>query len=65
MVRQEAEEERRLVAYVVATLRSATGRFRTRVERAEELAAEDGSTWAELPLEEQDRYYDLAKEALG
>jgi MazG family protein len=55
---------RRLNVDPELALRSATGRFRTRVERAEELAAEDGSAWAELPLEEQDRYYDRAKEAL-
>jgi uncharacterized protein YabN with tetrapyrrole methylase and pyrophosphatase domain len=55
---------RRLNVDPELALRSATGRFRTRVERAEELAAEDGTAWAELPLEEQDRYYDRAKEAL-
>jgi MazG family protein len=55
---------RRLNVDPELALRSATGRFRDRVERAEELAAEDGSAWAELPLEEQDRYYDRAKEAL-
>ena len=55
---------RRLNVDPELALRTATGRFRTRVERAEELAAEDGNTWAELPLEEQDRYYDRAKEAL-
>jgi MazG family protein len=55
---------RRLNVDPELALRSATGRFRARVERAEQLAAEEGSTWAELPLEEQDRYYDRAKEAL-
>ena len=55
---------RRLNVDPELALRTATGRFRTRVERAEELAAEDGNTWTELPLEEQDRYYDRAKEAL-
>jgi MazG family protein len=42
-------------------LRRASGRFVERVERAEELAAEHGETWAELDLERQDRWYDLAK----
>ena len=55
---------RRLNVDPELALRSATGRFRTRVERAEQLAAEEGSAWAELPLEEQDRYYDRAKEVL-
>ena len=45
-------------------LRTVSGRFMTRVERAEELAADEGRSWPELPLEEQDRYYDRAKEAL-
>jgi len=44
-------------------LRRATTRFRNRVEEAERLAARDGLTWTELPLEEQDRYFDEAKEA--
>jgi MazG family protein len=44
-------------------LRAATDRFTDRVERAEELAASEGKSWAELPLEEQDRYFDLAKVA--
>ena len=43
-------------------LRRASGRFRERVERAEELAAADGHDWTRLPLEEQDRYFDLAKQ---
>jgi uncharacterized protein YabN with tetrapyrrole methylase and pyrophosphatase domain len=43
-------------------LRAATKRFRTRVERAAELAAVDGKNWTELPLDEQDAYYDKAKE---
>ena len=55
---------RRLNVDPELALRAATERFRTRVERAEQLAAEDGSTWAELPLDEQDRYFDRAKEAL-
>jgi MazG family protein len=44
-------------------LRRATQRFLERVERAERLAGEDGRSWRELPLDEQDRYYDRAKEA--
>jgi MazG family protein len=55
---------RRLNVDPELALRSATGRFRARVERAEQLAAEEGSTWADLPLEAQDRYFDRAKEAL-
>jgi nucleoside triphosphate diphosphatase len=43
-------------------LRAATKRFRDRVERAAELAGENGEDWAMLPLDEQDAYYDKAKE---
>ena len=43
-------------------LRATNARFVARVERAEELAAAQGERWSELPLEEQDRYYDRAKE---
>jgi MazG family protein len=43
-------------------LRRATGRFVARVEEAERLAAGEGREWAKLPLDEQDRYFDLAKE---
>ena len=43
-------------------LRRAGTRFVERVERAEELAAEHDEIWAELELERQDRWYDLAKE---
>jgi XTP/dITP diphosphohydrolase/tetrapyrrole methylase family protein/MazG family protein/ATP diphosphatase len=42
--------------------RAATARFRARVEEAERRAAADGKDWASLPLGEQDRYFDLAKE---
>jgi len=42
-------------------LRTAAGRFRTRVEDAERRAAADGKDWTDLPLAEQDRYFDLAK----
>ena len=43
-------------------LRAATKRFRARVEQAVELAAADSKNWTELPLDEQDAYYDKAKE---
>jgi MazG family protein len=43
-------------------LRRATGRFVARVEEAERLAAAEGRDWEKLPLDEQDRYFDLAKE---
>jgi MazG family protein len=44
-------------------LRRATARFVARVEEAERLAALDGCEFARLTLEEQDRYFDRAKEA--
>ena len=44
-------------------LRTMSRRFRDRVERAEQLAAGEGKTFTELSLEEQDRYFDRAKEA--
>jgi len=44
-------------------LRRATQRFRARVEEAERLAAGEGREWAALPVEEQDLYFDQAKEA--
>ncbi len=44
-------------------LRAAAKRFRSRVERAEQLAAERGEEWTSLSLDEQDAYYDQAKEA--
>jgi MazG family protein len=43
-------------------LRRAAQRFRKRVELAEELAAASGENWSALPLAQQDRYFDLAKE---
>jgi MazG family protein len=43
-------------------LRAAAKRFRSRVEAAVVLAAADGKDWAALPLDEQDAYYDNAKE---
>jgi MazG family protein len=45
-------------------LRRAAVRFRARVEEAERLAAAAGENWSELPLESQDRYFDLAKETI-
>jgi MazG family protein len=53
---------RRLDADPELELRRATGRFVTRVEEAARLAGQAGDDWAELPLAEQDRYFDLAKE---
>jgi MazG family protein len=43
-------------------LRQATLRFVERVETAERLAATDGREFSSLPLDEQDRYFDRAKE---
>ena len=56
---------RRLNVDPELALRGTNARFVVRVERAEELARAQGETWAELPLTEQDRYYDLAKEETG
>jgi nucleoside triphosphate diphosphatase len=44
-------------------LRRATQRFRHRVEVAEQLARENGEDWSALPLEQQDSYFDRAKES--
>ena len=44
-------------------LRRATQRFVARVERAQALAAGDDHDWTKLPLDDQDRYFDLAKES--
>jgi MazG family protein len=44
-------------------LRRASARFVDRVEAAERLARAEGREFATLPLEEQDRYFDQAKEA--
>jgi uncharacterized protein YabN with tetrapyrrole methylase and pyrophosphatase domain len=43
-------------------LRAAARRFRARVETAETLASADGKDWSRLPLDEQDAYFDRAKE---
>ncbi|MCP9487996.1 MAG: nucleoside triphosphate pyrophosphohydrolase [Gaiellaceae bacterium MAG52_C11] len=56
---------RRLNVDPELALRGTNMRFVRRVERAEELAVGQGERWSELPLGEQDRYYDLAKEELG
>jgi uncharacterized protein YabN with tetrapyrrole methylase and pyrophosphatase domain len=53
---------RRLNVDPELALRRRTQRFVARVERAQELAAADGRVFAELTLEQQDRFYDLAKE---
>lgn len=45
-------------------LRSTTERFVDRVELAERLAADAGETWAALPLDEQERWYERAKRQL-
>jgi MazG family protein len=53
---------RQLDAEPELELRRAAQRFRKRVELAEELAAASGENWSALPLAQQDRYFDLAKE---
>jgi MazG family protein len=53
---------RRLNVDPELALRWMAQRFVTRVERARELAAADGLSFEELPLDEQDRFFDLAKE---
>jgi MazG family protein len=53
---------RRIDADPELELRRATGRFVDRVEEAASLAGRAGEDWATLPLAEQDRYFDLAKE---
>jgi MazG family protein len=53
---------RRLNVDPELALRTMTQRFVDRVERAEERAAAEGKAFAELGLDEQDRYFDLAKE---
>ena len=58
-----ANVARRLNVDPELELRRATDRFRARVEDAERLAKDDGHAFAELALEEQDRYFDRAKGA--
>jgi MazG family protein len=45
-------------------LRATSERFVERLERASELAAEEGREWSRLGLDEQDAYYERAKESL-
>jgi XTP/dITP diphosphohydrolase/tetrapyrrole methylase family protein/MazG family protein/ATP diphosphatase len=56
---------RRLNVDPELALRTMTRRFVERVERAEGYAAEEGKSFAELGLAEQDEYFDLAKERFG
>ncbi|HMC75234.1 MAG TPA: nucleoside triphosphate pyrophosphohydrolase [Terriglobales bacterium] len=53
---------RRLNVDPELALRAMSRRFVERVERAERLAAEEGKSFADLELSEQDRYFDRAKE---
>jgi nucleoside triphosphate diphosphatase len=53
---------RRLNVDPELALRRMSERFVERVERAQRMAAAEGSEFAQLPLDEQDRYFDLAKE---
>jgi len=46
-------------------LRAASGRFRARVERAEQLASDAGEEWSALPLDRQDTWYREAKRELA
>jgi MazG family protein len=57
-----ANVARRLNVDPELELRRAADRFRARVEDAERLAGEDGRAFAELSLDEQDSYFDRAKE---
>jgi uncharacterized protein YabN with tetrapyrrole methylase and pyrophosphatase domain len=53
---------RRLNVDPELALRAMSRRFADRVERAEQLAAADGRDFRALTLDEQDRYFDAAKE---
>jgi MazG family protein len=55
---------RRLNVDPELALRWMSDRFVSRVERAERLAAAEGKTFSDLELDEQDAYFDEAKEAL-
>ena len=55
---------RRLNVDPELALRSTSRKFVARVERAGELAAAAGADWTALGLDDQDRYYDQAKEQL-
>ncbi len=52
---------RRLNVDPELALRRMTQRFVARVERAQELAAAEGRDFSAQPLQQQDRYFDLAK----
>ena len=54
---------RRLNVDPELALRAMTRRFVERVERAQQFAAAEGKVFTELPLDEQDRYFDRAKVA--
>jgi MazG family protein len=56
---------RRLNVDPELALRLMSDRFVSRVERAERLAAGEGRVFSELGVEEQDRYFDRAKEELS
>jgi MazG family protein len=58
-----ANVARRLNVDPELELRRATDRFVARVESAERLALGEGRAFADLGLEEQDRYFDRAKES--
>jgi len=53
---------RRLNVDPELALRAMSRRFVERVERAEHFAAGEGKAFATLGLQEQDRYFDRAKE---
>ena len=53
---------RRLNVDPELALRAMSRRFVERVERAEQTAAAEGKTFADLELDDQDRYFDRAKE---
>jgi MazG family protein len=55
---------RRLNVDPELALRTMSERFAARVSRAEQLASADGRAFADLSLEEKDRYFDAAKEEL-
>ena len=53
---------RRLNVDPELALRAMSNRFAARVDRAEQLAADQGQNFRDLTLEEKDRYFDAAKE---
>jgi MazG family protein len=56
---------RRLNVDPELALRWMSDRFVARVERAAKLASDDGADFTMLPLADQDRYFDRAKEAIS